>query len=876
LSKDYNGTHKMTPLSGTKLGPYEIIAQLGAGGMGEVYRARDPQLGRDVAIKVLPTFLSRDPDRLRRFEQEARAAAALNHPNILAVYQFGTYEGAPYLVSELLEGSTLRDQLLRGPLPIRKAVEYGIQTAHGLAAAHEKGIVHRDLKPENLFLTKDGRIKILDFGLAKLIQNPHASEPGTPTLSEGTEAGVVLGTVGYMSPEQVRGHAADDRADLFALGAILYEMLTGKRAFHKPTSAETMSAILNEEPPPISQIVPTIPPALQRVVQRCLEKSPAQRFHSASDLAFALEALSDTGSSPTSTIAGTKLGANWKWIAGAGAAITIAVAIAVWLARPPAIPVVESVIQLTNDGQPKTGLLETDGARIYLNEGLAGNRRIAQVSVSGGETAQLPTQLVNAQIVALANDSSALLVLVGRVFSTRGSMWSVSLPAGTGRRLGDIDVSDASLFPDGRVLYTLGSAVYAAEKDGSRPRKLAEVPQPNAYIPQASPNGARVVFSAIDFLSTAHASVYEVATDGTGLRELLKGGENNLPPVVCCARWSPDGKYLLFQARSQGNWDLWLLPQAAGIGRTFGSPVRLTNGPLSYTVGTMNRDAKQIFAIGAKARGELVRYDPKSQQFVPYLGGISAYDTTFSRDGQWVAYVSYPEHALWRSRADGSDRLQLTYSPQVVVEPRISPDGTRVAFSTSDNDAWVIGINGGTPRKLADDASAPDWSPDGNLVVVGSTVPGKAAGEKGYFQSRIVNLRTGTVSVVPDSQGTVGPWFVGQDLLVSATEDQAKFLVFDLKTRKWSDLATDPATFGAWETSPDGKYLYCTTLGTDPKAQRIRIADRTVETIASLKDLREVDDPYDLKQIGVAPDGSALFTRDVGTQEVYAISVKWQ
>ena len=279
--------------SGTKLGPYEIVSPLGAGGMGEVYRARDPQLGRDVAIKILPPFLSRDPERLRRFEQEARAAAALNHPNILAVYQMGTHDGAPYLVSELLEGSTLREHLLRVPMPLRKVIDYGIQIAHGLAAAHEKGIVHRDLKPENLFVTEDGRIKILDFGLAKLIQ-PQPSGPSTPTLTGGTESGIVLGTVGYMSPEQVRGQSADDRADLFAFGAILYEMLTGRSAFHKSTSAETMSAILNEEPPVISQAVPKTPPSLQKVLQRCLEKSPQQRFHSASDLAFALEALSDT------------------------------------------------------------------------------------------------------------------------------------------------------------------------------------------------------------------------------------------------------------------------------------------------------------------------------------------------------------------------------------------------------------------------------------------------------------------------------------------------------------------------------------------------------------------------------------------------------
>jgi serine/threonine protein kinase len=260
--------------SGARLGDYEVVKLVGSGGMGEVYRARDARLGRDVAIKVLPALLSRDPDRLRRFEQEARAAAALNHPNILAVFQMGTYEGAPYLVGELLEGGTLRDALARGPLAIRKAIDYGVQTARGLVAAHEKGIVHRDLKPENLFITRDGRVKILDFGLAKLTQRQSAADSNAPTQTEGTEPGVVLGTVGYMSPEQVSGRQADHRADIFAFGAILYEMLAGRRAFQKPTSAETMTAILNDDPPAISQIVLLSPPALQRTVHRCLEKDP--------------------------------------------------------------------------------------------------------------------------------------------------------------------------------------------------------------------------------------------------------------------------------------------------------------------------------------------------------------------------------------------------------------------------------------------------------------------------------------------------------------------------------------------------------------------------------------------------------------------------
>ena len=284
----------LTP--GTKLDGYEILSPLGAGGMGEVYCARDATLKRDVAIKVLPAYVSQDPDRLRRFEQEAQAAAALNHPNILAVYRFGTFEGAPYLVSELLEGGTLGRQISHAPLPVRKTIDYGIQIARGLAAAHEKAIVHRDLKPENIFVTKDGRVKILDFGLAKLTQaRPTAPDAPTITLHEQTHPGHVLGTVGYMSPEQVREETVDHRTDIFVFGAILYEMLTGKRAFKKPTSPETMTAILNEDPPAISQIAPGAAPALLRIVHRCLEKNPEQRFHSASDLAFALEALSDSG-----------------------------------------------------------------------------------------------------------------------------------------------------------------------------------------------------------------------------------------------------------------------------------------------------------------------------------------------------------------------------------------------------------------------------------------------------------------------------------------------------------------------------------------------------------------------------------------------------
>src|SRR6266436_6208476 len=278
----------MAILTGTRVGSYEILSLIGVGGMGEVYRARDLHLNRDVAVKVLLN-LSTDPQRLQRFGQEARAAGALNHPNILAVFHMGTYEGAPYLVSELLQGETLRQAVKRGPLPIRKVIDYGVQIARGLEAAHERGIVHRDLKPENLFLTRDGRIKILDFGLAKLTQPLQSSEYGTTTVTTGTDPGVVMGTVGYMSPEQVRGDSSDHRTDIFAFGAVLYEMLAGKRAFQKPTATETMTAILREDPPNILDLVPNLSPGLQRILQHCLEKGPEQRFNSAGDLAFALD-----------------------------------------------------------------------------------------------------------------------------------------------------------------------------------------------------------------------------------------------------------------------------------------------------------------------------------------------------------------------------------------------------------------------------------------------------------------------------------------------------------------------------------------------------------------------------------------------------------
>ena len=330
---------RMPLSSGAKLGPYEIQSVLGAGGMGEVYRARDTRLGREVALKILPASFARDADRLRRFEQVARAVAALNHPNIVAIHDIGEQGGGPFIVSELLEGNSLRAELEHGALPPRKASDYAVQIAQGLAAAHEKSIIHRDLKPENVFITRDGRVKILDFGLAKLAPNAAPASAGSAGLtltSSPTEAGVVMGTAGYMAPEQVRGAAVDSRADLFALGSVLYEMLSGRRAFCRDTAPETMTAILKEDPPDLSESTPPVSPGLERIVRRCLEKHPEQRFQSAKDLAFALEALTGTStkSAAAAAIPANAQGPRWLKMTAAALTFLLVGAALTWYLHP--------------------------------------------------------------------------------------------------------------------------------------------------------------------------------------------------------------------------------------------------------------------------------------------------------------------------------------------------------------------------------------------------------------------------------------------------------------------------------------------------------------------------------------------------------------
>lgn len=863
----------LTP--GTKISHYEILSALGAGSMGEVYRARDWRLERDVAIKVLPQLVSSDPQRLRRFEVEAKAAAALNHPNILAVYQMGTYAGVPYMVSELLEGKTLTEAIRRGPLPLRKVIDYGVQIAHGLAAAHEKGITHRDLKPDNLFVTRDERIKILDFGLAKLAQLKETPNALAPTV---TMPGVAMGTMGYMSPEQLRGLATDQRTDIFAFGAILYEMVIGKRSFCKPTEADTISAILNEEPPPISQFSPDTPAALERVIRRCLEKNPEQRFHSASDLAFALQALSDSSvSSPTVAQAVAKVeptSLRLPWLAAALLVAIAAAGLIYFLTQPTPGPSIANYTQLTHDGQPKS-LIGTDGARLYLSLGRAteGNffsRGIAEMSVSGGvprKVAEMPS--TNMIPVDLSPDSSEILLVDGQGAPPKGTLQTFSILGGTLRRIGDFVAEIAAWSPDGKMLaYTNLGDLFLAKADGTDSHKLLSVKGDIKNL-SWSPDGSGLRFDSSETAGTLGQQLeWEVAVDGTKLHRLLYGWHD--PPNECCGKWTASGKYFLFVSNNQ----IWALPKSAGFLRSEPKPIPLTSSPMSLSNPLPGKDGKKLFVIGETYRGELMRFDPKSRQFVPYLGGISAEYVAFSKDGQWLTYVSYRDGALWRSKLDGSERLQLTYPPMYPLLPRWSPDGKKILFFefavSADKPArmYEISVDGGTTRPLLPDDHSqqldPNWSPDGTKIVFGgeSNNPSSAI--------HILDLSSHKISNLPGSDSLYSPRWSPDGRYISAfSADSKTVLLFDFQTQKWTDLASGSFSWLNW--SHDGQYVYLLDFGGKDAVVRIRISDHKIEPVVDVKNFASTG-RYG-SSLTLTPDDSPLLLRDTGTQDVY--SVDW-
>jgi serine/threonine protein kinase/Tol biopolymer transport system component len=755
---------------GTHLGPYEILAPLGAGGMGEVYRARDTKLDRDVALKVLPAAVAEDAAALARFEREAKAVAALSHPNILAIFDFGTAEGVSFAVTELLDGETLRTRLAGGALPVRKAVEVGAQIAQGLAAAHDKGIVHRDLKPPNVFVCRDGRAKILDFGLARVMTVVPANDGGK-TLSTPpelmTEPGLLLGTVGYMSPEQVRGEPADHRSDIFALGCVLYEMLSGQRPFHGPTPAETMTAILREDPPALPSESRQIPPALDRIVRRCLEKRPEERFQSARDLAFDLEALSGTSSGRFEALASTghrRLRSPLRTslvLLGVAVAATLAFVVGRRSARPPAAKAV-SFSQLTFRQEPIfNARFAPDGKTILYSSAPAGNTPGIS-SLRLGLPGTSPLGLQDVHLLSVSSEGELAVLTHARYLAHsffEGTLARMPIEGGAPREILD-RVREADWSPDGRGLAVIRDVNGSDRLEYPIGNVLVES---GGYLsnPRFSPRGDRIAYFEHPIRWDDRGLVAVV--DLSGKRTLLSEGYWGEEGLA----WSPDGREVLFSAgTAYNNFKVYavdlrgrrrdVLESAGGVtiqdvGRDGHwlvtrddflrhmpvlAPGNTTERDLSWLDlsdpvaltpdGTMLLFSEESGSVGLNYAVCLRRTDGSP---VVRLGEGTAED--LSADGKWALAVvpTSPQQLIVYPTGAGEPR-RLDRGGIVGYESaQFFPDATRVlACGHEEGHAvrcYVQGVSGGAPRAVTPEGTSSGFvSPDGSTIIVRQSAGG--------------------------------------------------------------------------------------------------------------------------------------------------------
>jgi serine/threonine protein kinase/dipeptidyl aminopeptidase/acylaminoacyl peptidase len=857
--------------AGTKLGPYEIQTPLGAGGMGEVYRARDTRLGRQVALKLLPSDVLCEKISVERFQREARTASSLNHPHICTVYDVGEQDGTQYIAMELMEGSTLANALAAGPLPIENLLKLGIQVADALDAAHQKGIIHRDIKPSNIFVTIRGDAKLLDFGLAKEQYLAMAAVDATTLSGAGTLRGEVLGTVGYMSPQQAEGKGVDGRSDIFSFGAVLYEMATGQRAFRGESSASILAEILRCEPPPATSLNPKVPQELQRVISKALEKQPSDRYQSAQELMIDLRRLKRQmfDSSGTGSATPTLFPLRWSrtkaaLIAGLVILVLGIALITAGLSSGPVTGMLDSQ-QITYSTQRKDPPLVTDGTRLYFQ----GQNGPVEMSVNGGPIAPLRGSTTGMRMLDVSPDGSQLLAIKLSLGdeSFSGSIWSVPVLGGSPKRIGNEMVTDARWLPDGRsVIYVYLRSVFMTGPDGANPKKFWEAPG-NAYDPTFSPDRRRVRLSVEE---NHHLRIWELNADGGNAHRVLP--EWPADSDQGSGRWTPDGRHFIFQSDANGANNIYELIEPTWPGFWKKPTVaKLTSGDIEIVDATSSRDSRQLYVLGRLSQGAMQVFDPQQKRFVPFLGGLAASELVISPDKRWMAYTDFPRHFLWRSRLDGSEKLQLTSS--YAAWPRWSPDSKTIAFMNWRS-IYLISSEGGTPEKLIDGGEvstvAPEWTPDGKAITF-NDFPRLGTKLKGI---QVLDLATKKVSIFPGSEGYyVGSWAPDGKYLVAVAQNPLRMMLYKVQTRSWGELKKFDVPWGYWVWAPDSKSLLLAETEQTRGIYRLTIADRKWERIASLDEIN-IADQMNEAFLNLTADGQPAIMNDTSVVQIY--SLQWK
>jgi serine/threonine protein kinase/Tol biopolymer transport system component len=723
---------------GDRFGRFEILGAIGSGGMGEVYRARDPQLSRDVAIKVLPTAFADDPDRRRRFEQEARAAALTNHPNVVSVYDAGVHDGRGFIVTELLEGETLREHMCGRALPMRRAVAYAAQVAAGLAAGHERGIVHLDVKPENLFVTKSGAIKILDFGIAKML-GAEGRDGETGTVSpDGGAAAPMRGTAAYMSPEQARGVRVDHRGDLFSLGVVLYEMLTGVAPFRRPTTVDTLAAIVREDPPALGAVA-AASPALERIVRHCLEKAAEQRYQNASDLQFDLDLLSSLAVDPGAAAQHRRI--RRPLLAAGCLALSTAAALSYLAGRwtsPEDAPTAPHTARRLTDlpGLEQSPAISPDGRSVAFAANVGGHRQIFVRLAAGGAPLQITRDAADHDFPRWWPDGSALVYFSpADAGEALGALWMIPALGGPRRRLGD-SISDADVSRDGRLAFFRleGRRVQLVTSSlaSNDVRVLAESAAGYHRYPRWSPDGRWVAFQRGDGL---RFDIFVVAAAGGEPRRLT--ADRN---IISGLAWRPDGGALIYGS-SRASTIPYLPPETLWeVPFRGGTPRQITATDVWY-------EEPDVDAAGVVATARLQMHfdiwrfpfgdDPAAnvrdaERLTRQNAQVST--PTAAPSGEIAFLSDSGGHAnLWVLAPGTGDLRQITFEqdPAVAVGlPVWSPDGRSIAFVSSkgrtgfDFGVWVVDPDGANLRNVAAYGLGPAWSPDGRWLYFAETSAG--------------------------------------------------------------------------------------------------------------------------------------------------------